>query len=215
MNSDVFLRAVLGRSAGARVDMLFGYQFSRIDEKLLITSTLTATANAQLLNPGTTLDLFDIFDTRNEFHGGTIGLLFERRYGCFSMDLMTKFGFGSMSSTVTLVGQSTIDDGNVETVDNQGLLVRDTNSGVHHRREFCFVPEFSLRGGWHLSECVELTCGYSFTLWTESLQAGNQIDRDLAVNPDDPPVDQQRPELRFHGNEHWAHGLSVGLRFEY
>ena len=58
-----------------RVDLLGGYRYFRFREGVLVQENLVSTDPGGFVPVGTTIDLFDQFDTSNSFHGGEIGLL--------------------------------------------------------------------------------------------------------------------------------------------
>jgi hypothetical protein len=55
---------------------------------------------------GTQVDLFDRFRTRNDFHGGTLGVLTSLDYGAVSLDIATKLGVGRMWRESVIDGQT-------------------------------------------------------------------------------------------------------------
>ena len=61
-----------------------------------------------------------------------------------------------------------------------------------------------------MNRCWDLSCGYSFLLYSQVLQSGGTIDRNLAVNLANPPVGTQRPTVPLNDNAYWLHGLNIG-----
>ena len=59
---------------------------------------------------GTRLDVLDSFETRNEFHGGMLGLLAEIEGGSWSFNMLAKLGLGNMRQKVIISGQTLITD---------------------------------------------------------------------------------------------------------
>ena len=204
LGGDAFLRRQIYRDCGARVDLVFGYQFARIAEDLSIQSS----TNAQDL--GAQLDVRDVFRTRNEFHGGTVGLMYQVDQGCWQWNGLAKIGFGNMHETATLQGSQTITAGQTVT-DDVGLLVQSTNRGFRTRDQFVVSPELNLSLTYKLNDCWDLSGGYSFLLYSHVLQPGGTIDRDLAVNLADPPTGTQRPTNSLNDNAYWLHGVNIGV----
>ena len=56
------------------IDILGGYQFTRLDDSVVINSLSTSLDPAALVPIGTAINLVDSFRTRNEFHGGSLGV---------------------------------------------------------------------------------------------------------------------------------------------
>ncbi len=66
LGGDVFFRSLLRQGCDHRLDWLAGYQLSRIDDGIVMYSSSNSV--------GVVTELTDVFDTKNEFHGGWLGL---------------------------------------------------------------------------------------------------------------------------------------------
>lgn len=210
LGADAYVRQLFTQTCNWRIDVLGGYRFFRIDEDLRISNELTALNTSQLRVPGTTLSLFDQFDARNEFHGGQFGLLTEYRFCRFTVDGLLKIALGNMAQTVTVRGQTIINDTVNTAVDEQGLLARSTNRGVHEQNEFSVVTELGVKGKYQLNGCVDLTVGYNFLSFSDVALPDNQIDS--SVNLANPPTGAQRPAFSFNSSDYSVHGLSLGIQ---
>lgn len=131
------------------------------------------------------------------------------------MSGLAKTGFGSIARRANLQGATrTSIDGNTS-FDNQGLLVRDTNSGKHTDRTFGWTPELDFTLGWHKFPRFDVTVGYHITAMTDALRVSGAIDSDLAVNLTDPPTGQQRPDKNFDYKTYYIQGIHFGLKYVY
>ena len=206
---DVFVRRPWRRSGRATVDFLWGYQMSRIDESLTISHSSTNADGRNGIPIGTQLDVTDHFETRNQFHGGMLGILAEIDGGCWTMSMLGKLGLGNMDQTVIIAGESVITDpgGGVNT--QPGLLAGSSNSGVFKNDQFAAVPEFELRYNRQLSEAVTFSVGYSCIFWTRAVQPGNQID----LNVDD--AGGTAPVLSIDSDKYWLQALSMGVSWRF
>ena len=97
---DATYKALLDEGCNYRFDLLAGYQFSKIDDDLVL-STVSAF-------PFATHDLFDV---SNEFNGATIGLSGDFNQGCVTFQLMGKLGMGNMRQSVAITGNNTLAGG--------------------------------------------------------------------------------------------------------
>ena len=196
LGGDVLFRILGCNYANSRWYLLAGYQYSRLDEDLLISdsTTITATGNIQAIT--------DRFDTRNEFHAGEIGIAYECFYDCWRFDLLAKVGFGNMKQTVTIAGTTT--NNGVAVVPPQGLLAL-ANQGTFMQDRFSVSPEVGATANYSLSDCIQLSIGYSFIYWSSVAQAGNHIPANLDV-----PA-----PFMFNDTSYWAHGLNAGLEFRF
>ena len=194
VGGDVLMRQMIHLSPLARVDLLLGYQFARIDESLQINS---------LAN--NVFELSDHFAAANEFHGGALGLQFVYDRPGVRLDLLGKVGLGSMQQEIVLEGSSSSDP-------RAGLLVQASNRGRYSQSEFTAIPEFGATLTWAVAPTVEFSLGYSLLYIPSVVQAASGIDSQLAVdlNPNG-----TRPRFVFHDSEYWIHGLNLGLTWRY
>jgi hypothetical protein len=186
--TDIFLRFLLCQTCCARVDFLLGYQYSIIDESLVIDSTLT--------EPG--VRVRDSFHTRNEFSGASLGLKYQWYGACVRTDFFGKVGLGNMHESVDINN-----DGST----NGGLFARSTNVGFRSRNVFCAVPELGANLVVPFGCCWEFNVGYSAIFWSTALQPGAQIDTSVNLGTTPP----NRPAPRFNDTDYWVHGVNFGL----
>lgn len=200
---------------GATIDVLYGYQHMRLKENLLIEAPGTTSLDAGFAPVGSVIAVTDSFRTESEFHGAQIGMASRYREGCWSFNSLLKLGFGSLRRQATLSGLTVTSNGGNTAVDNQGLLVRNTNSGVTKDDTFGWIPELDLSLGWQKYPCFDLTFGYHIIAMTDALQASGAIDPNLAVNLSTPPTGQQRPAANLRYRTYYVQGLHFGLSYIY
>jgi hypothetical protein len=212
--ADVSMRQLWYKRYGATVDLLYGYQYMRMDESLAIASRSTS-INDDFAPVGAVIAVRDAFDVQNDFHGGQFGVASHYREGPWSFSSLVKIGFGSVRREATLSGStSTSIDGNNASNDN-GLLVRSTNSGTHSSDTFGWVPELDFTLGWQQFPAFDVTVGYHFVAMTDALQVSGAIDPELAVNLSDSPVNSQNPAFQFEHDTFYVHGIHFGLSYIY
>ncbi|HUG70256.1 MAG TPA: BBP7 family outer membrane beta-barrel protein [Pirellulaceae bacterium] len=197
----------------ARLDLLLGYRFLRLDDSLQMNEQLTS----QLVNEPGTFDITDSFATRNEFHGGEIGMSRTESYRRWTLDMLLKVAFGNVRQSVSIDGSTIIDDGTGPQAFTGGLLAQRTNIGDYTRDRFALIPELGVTIGYQLTPCWQANFGYSLIYWDRTVRAGEQIDR--SVNPNllppevDPFTGPLRPEFSFQENSFWAQGMNFGLTY--
>ncbi len=194
---DIFLRKLITATLSARLDLLFGYQFSRIDEGINIS-----TQNA--ITGGGTFTAFDDFQTENEFHGGLLGLWAQHERGFLTVDFIGKVALGNMRQVARISGGS---NGNSP---NAGLLAQATNIGVFTNDDFIAVPEINLNISCHITQHLDVTLGYSMLYWSRVVQPGDIID--LNVDPT-AGAGATTPAFAFDYTDFWVQGLSVGVNW--
>jgi hypothetical protein len=68
--------------------------YLRFQEGLFVEENLVATQESGPFQIGTTIDLFDQFNTSNSFHGGVVGIVSHLQRSCFQLDIATKLDNG-------------------------------------------------------------------------------------------------------------------------
>lgn len=207
LGGDFLYRCQVAQSFTTKMDFLVGYQFSRVDEDFNIDS-LTTAINVPGIDAGTTFTTSEQFLTRNEFHAAQIGLAAAYVNCNWQVDLLAKIGFGNMRQVVTIDGQTTIvtPEPGSTTSTTFGPLAGEANSGRHVNNEFAVSPELGINCRYSLTECLDVSFGYSFIYWSSLAQAGKQIDSML----NDPP-----PAFSLNSDSYWVHGLNAGASFRF
>lgn len=221
LGAEGYLRYLLYCAPGRRVDLIGGYQFSRVDDSLLIDHRTNLTP--QILGARVTAD--DLFQTQNKFHGGTLGLLGEYGQGPIVLSVLAKVGLGNMNEVVTIAGRSTVTDaGGFTSHFNSGILALPTNMGTHKQDKFAFIPEAEVKLTFKLTKNLEASVGYDFIYWSTLALAGEQIETNangLPVvnssqwfgNPLNPAGGNHPSLTEIKDSSLWLQGLSVGLTF--
>ncbi|MCI0361147.1 MAG: BBP7 family outer membrane beta-barrel protein [Planctomycetaceae bacterium] len=197
---------------GYRFDLLAGYRFLRLDDRLDIVESLVTTDTS---TPGGAFLLRDQFATENEFHGFDMGSSMSWCKGCWSLDILSKLAIGSTRSRIDIAGSTIItEEGQSETFQG-GLLAQRTNIGHREFDEFAVVPELGVTVGYQLNPCWRVTLGYTFIYWSRVARAGDQIDRDINTGllpPEQVEVETHlRPAFNLTYTDFWAQGLTAGL----
>ncbi|WP_442482035.1 BBP7 family outer membrane beta-barrel protein [Aeoliella sp. SH292] len=202
-------------SAVSRIDVLGGYRYLSLQERLMITEDLTSLST---INPGS-FDINDRFETSNEFHGGDVGFIWEWESTRFTLEFLSKLAIGSTRQKVTIDGSTTVSDGNNSFTEQGGLLALRSNIGDYDRNQFSVIPEIGLKAGYKVTPRLRATIGYTLIYWTNVARPGDQIDLDINPNllpPIVEPVDgPERPRFIWDDSNLLAHGFNAGLDFRF
>ena len=231
LETNLFLN--LGNSDVAGLDVILGYRFTRLSEQLDISNTLRtldegqATLSFNPVNPnglgeGFTTIASDRFATRNEFHGGTIGLRPALYVGQFTTTVDLKLALGTTSQNLNVAGESVLISPSAPIRDPQtvpgGLLAVKTNSGAFSRDVFTVIPELNVNVGFNLARSIKLFATYNIFYWSSVIRPGDQLDNrvDSRQVPTDPLFDPTAPDVvfprrSFFTRDFWGHGLSLGV----
>lgn len=209
---DISVRQLWYEKYGARVDVLYGYQYTRVAEDLRIASSSTS-LDDDFAPIDSVISVEDNFDTENDFHGGQFGFAGSYREGCWSFNSLIKVGFGSLRRRANLSGSTTTTIDAATAVDPNGLLVRSTNAGQATDHTFGWVPELDFSLGWHRYRNFDITVGYHVIAVTDAIQVSNTIDPALRVNLSDPPIGEQRPFIGLSFDTYYVQGIHFGLQY--
>lgn len=214
--AEALWRSRLFAQCDRRLDVVIGYRFARLDESLRIDHFSEWTQGQGQIIAGTTKDVFDRFDTENQFHGAELGVIFEERVGRWSLELLMKLGLGNSHSRVFIDGatETTVPGAGSATFVG-GLLAQETNIGIHERDHIAVVPELGVTLACDLTSRLRATFGYTFLYWNNVARPADQIDLDVSQYPPEPPGDAGRPEFRFTSNDFWAQGMNFGLDYRF
>ncbi len=212
--ADVSIRQFLYGDLGVTLDLLYGYQYMRMNENLQINNTSTS-LDPDFAPVGAVLSVADTFNVTNDFNGGQIGLASNYREGCWSFQSLAKVGFGSLRRRATRSGASVTTIDGESAFDDQGLLVRSTNTGTVSDRTFSWVPELDFSLGWHRFANWDVTFGYHIIGLTDALQSSGAIDPELAVNLTEPLTGAPRPSDGLQYRTYYLQGIHFGLQHTY
>jgi hypothetical protein len=167
-------------------------------------------------NPGNTVRLQDSFYTRNKFYGGQLGVESETRVGPVILTISGKVAVGPTKEVVSISGASVLTepDGTTFADNTRGLLVQPTNIGGHSRWRTGVVPELNVRLAWEFNEHLQVTLGYNFLYWSNTVRPGDQIDPIVNVGPIGLPGilgTSPHPLFTWHTTGFWAQGLTAGI----
>jgi hypothetical protein len=205
LGGDALVRRTMCRWGCGELALLVGYQYARLDESLVITDRING--DRLLANPNFSQSITDSFATRNEYHAAVIGAATRYDYGCWRLDLLGKIGLGNMSETVTISGQTvTLNPPGPPAIVNNGLLALGANLGTFSQDKFAVSPEINVKLVYLLSECVDVSVGYTFLYWSNVAQAGEQVDPDLRVPTNQFLIDE---------SESWIHAFTLGASFQF
>jgi len=172
LGAEGYLRYLLFCAPGRRVDLIGGYQFSRVDDTLEINSRTDYQGFPYALS----FEAEDLFDTMNKFHGGELGLLGEFGKGPIRLSILAKVGLGNMNEVVTIAGRSSATTAGGTAVYDGGILALPTNMGVYEEDKFAVIPELDAKLIFKLTRHLDLSVGYNFIYWSTLALAGDQIE---------------------------------------
>lgn len=204
------------RQCRRQIDCLIGWRFARLDDVLRITQSSRYTAPQGQIVAGTTKDVWDVFDSENEFQGGEIGFVCHERRGCWSGELMLRVALGGSVGRVGVHGgtKTTVPGAGSATFDG-GLLGQTTNEGLYREDGFAVLPELAVRLGYEVHPGLQLSVGYGLVALSRVLRAADQVDVSMSQLPPEPPTGSMHPRFPASTSSFWAQGLQFGLEYAF
>jgi len=207
---------------GSKFIVLTGFRFWNFREQL------TFSTNSPFIPPHVA-DIYitkDEFNTKNNFYGGQLGLIWEYDWNCLSITAKGKVALGAMCESLMINGHLLTNDydgfGSVLEYPG-GYFALPTNIGKHTQTKFAAIPEFHFNVGYPLFDWMEIKLCYTFMYVSSVLWAGQQIDPN--INPTQavsytgavPPLllGDASPKASLKTNGLWVQGLNVGLEIRF
>jgi hypothetical protein len=205
----------------ARLEMLVGFRYLELDDKLRMAQQITFVPNSPV-NAGSVITQGDEFDAGNRYYAGQVGLRGEVCYRGWLLGAAAKLALGGNEEIVSIAGASRFAPAvGAPLASSGGVLALPSNSGRFVHGSFAVVPEFDVRVGYQVSRHMRLFAGYTFLYWSEVVRAGDQIDTSVnptqvaIVQPAGPLVGPARPAFSVHGTDLWTQGGTFGVEFRY
>ncbi|MEZ6091044.1 MAG: BBP7 family outer membrane beta-barrel protein [Pirellulaceae bacterium] len=191
---------------------MIGWRRLELQETLQISEDLEA-------DDGTAqFGITDRFSTRTHFNGFNFGLLYHRQRGCYTLDLLARFGIGTNRQSVSISGSTLLTTDSSQTFDS-GIFALPSNIGTYERNRFAVVPEIGVTGGYYWTPNLRFTLGYTFLYWNNVVRPGDQVDLDIDPNLFPPttatPTASSRPRFRFNEIDYWVQGWSIGAEYRF
>lgn len=206
-------------STSTRIDGYAGYRYFKVREGIRITEDLESTSLVGPAVLGTTINLFDDFQTRNEFHGGVIGIVMAQQYRRLTAEVTSRLSIGNLSREVRVDGATTVTVPTLPSVQREGgLLTQPSNIGVYRDDSFEVLPEFQLNLAYNIRCNTRLHVGYTFMYLGEVVRPGDIIDptlNGLALDPTLPQVGPERPRFAWNDSQMWLMGLNLGVEINF
>ncbi|XZE21983.1 BBP7 family outer membrane beta-barrel protein [Pirellulaceae bacterium SH449] len=196
--------------AQSRFDATLGWRYFQLDDTMGVRENLTG------VSPAGSFLIQDNFQTRNQFNGVELGVMWQGRKGYWSLDTLMRLGLGNTRQTVMIDGSTTINNGAAQ---QGGLLAQRTNIGTYQRDQFSVVPELGATLGYQLTQRMRLTAGYSFIYWSNVVRAGEQMDTSVNPNllPPENPVQNNflDPRFVYRDTPYWIQGMNIGGEYRW
>lgn len=201
---------------GGRIDLLGGYRYFHFRDRLAIDEELNSIDPRGPARVGTAFSLREEFLTRNNFHGGELGIAAVWQRDCWQLDMTATVALGGVHEQVVVRGTTVQTPPGGQPLTRQGgLLALPSNLGTQSDSQFGVLPELDVRWRYRLTTQLNFSLGYHLLLLNRVVRPGDQID--LTVNPTQLSAGQLvgpgRPARRFDPSSLWAQGMTAGIEW--
>jgi hypothetical protein len=214
---DINLLYNLYRDSAWTINLVGGYRYLELDESINITAntnvftatTYTDSAGNVLATapPGSTITIIDQFRTRSQFNGGQLGAEFQYLFGRWSLSGSARLAIGDTHEIITINGATNVIPVNGSPVPLVGGNFATIQIGRYAIDRFALAPEAQLNIGYQFTPWMRGSIGYNFLYLSSVARPGNQID-----NSYDGTI---HPLVPMTSSSYWAHGLNLGLQFNF
>ena len=204
LGTDVNGRRTLFCEDHYRLDLLAGYRFIRLSERLDLYSDSTSLSGNGRYEE-------DHFRTLNLFNGGQVGVTGEFRFDRVYLSGVAKIAFGMTSSRLEIDGLTRTQTGGVTTQTPGGLFTGPANRGVSTNQNFAVAPEALLKVGYQWNDHWRTFVGYNFVYISDVARTGQALDTSIGTTNNG----VVHPLRRGAYTDFWMHGISVGLETRY
>lgn len=206
----------------ARLDVIVGYRYFNARDEIIIREDLTSLAGQPVVPVGTRFAIEDRFRTENNFHGGNVGVVGERRFGHCYVGYRASVALGVNHQVTEISGFTVVNSPAPANLVNArfpgGLLTQPTNIGRYTNDEFAVLPEVGLRLGCQFTPRIRGYIGGNFLYLSNAQRAGDAIN--LRVNPTQIApfgalVGPAEPRFMPKTTDLWVQGITVGVEGRY
>ena len=200
---------------GSHFNCYLGARWLRFDERYI-----SYDVSEDIGGVGFLTTFSDTFATYNQFFGGQVGVEWQYRMGRFSLGVLSKVAVGPNYQTIKINGetvQTTLGTATTDS-DKQGLFAMPSNIGSYRSIKVAVLPEVAANLSIDLTDHLRFNVGYTMLLLNQTVRPGNQIDRNVNVQPlftggGIPPLVPEPPTFRQSNLD--IHMLNVGLEFRF
>lgn len=211
---------VLHRSPTWQVGLLGGLRYLELAEQFSLALDVAGVSPG--LFAGQSGSLSDVFKTRNQFYGATVGLRSQHSYGPLSIELSSRLSLGVSHESLNVYGGyqalNFVGPG-VRSTGTEGIFAQPSNSGRYVLNEFATLPEAQIKVAYALTPAMQVTLGYDVLYESRVVRPGDQLDHNLpkgqVFQQNGGAVSSSSPQALFNRTDFFAHGVSLGLSLHF
>jgi hypothetical protein len=196
-----------------------GYRYFKVREGVRVIEDLESTALVGPTVLGTTINVYDDFQTRNEFNGANIGFVLAQQYKRLTAEFTGRLALGNLSREVMIDGATTVTVPGLAPVTSAGgLLAQPSNIGTYRNDDFAVLPEVQFNMLYNIRRNTRLSLGYTFMYLGDIVRPGDVMDTSVngtVLDPTVPVTGPDRPQFTFDDSRTWLMGLNFGVEVNF
>jgi hypothetical protein len=210
------------------LNLLAGYRFIEFSEAIRVSSRSTLLPGrtspfaGTVVAAPTTIEVHDLFEALNKFHGGQVGVQSQFSSGRWFVGVTGKAAFGVTSTRQTVEGQSiaTNTTTGFGAQSLGGLFATASNIGRYKQDQFAIFTDVNVSLGYNFTRWFTATVGYNYMHLSAVARPGTAI-----TGRTDPTL---LPTSALYGtgggapqafnnrvDDFWLHGLNFGFVVRY
>lgn len=207
----------LFRGSSWELSGTIGYRYLDLSEALNLDLDITGVDRSYAGQSGA---ISEVFQTRNQFFGGFLGLRGRYVTGPFFVDLMMRCALGASHEVFNIWGYYYAYNFYAPYATGpQGVFAQPANQGRTSKDEFTVVPELQIKIGFAPTSWLNATISYDYLYFGSTLRPGDQLNRSVpkgqTFQQGGPVSSTTSPVRLFNPSSFHAHGVSFGLDFRY
>jgi hypothetical protein len=162
----------------------------------------------------------DLFETRNHFYGGLLGLRARYMHGPWSAEVTGRVAIGLSHEVINITGGYTSVNFTAPFASGpEGVFAQPANEGTTSANKFAVVPEVAVKVGYALTPSIRIVAGYDFLYYSDVVRPTDQINRSIpkgqTFQQDGQVASTTNPSRLFNTTNFYAQGLNVGLAISF
>ena len=221
-------RTCPGECRSWNLNLLMGYRYFELSEKLHATSRGTVIQGntipygGVLIGGDTTVEVRDEFTVMNKFHGGQVGFQSQFSSGRWYVGITGKVAFGLTNQRVDVMGTTSATNPTTFTgsTTQGGLFANASNIGSYRQDNFGILTDANATFGYNFTSWLTGTVGYNFIHLSSVARPGNMYSG--RVDPTLVPLSASygtgsttTNAFSYKQDDFFVHGLNFGLIFRY
>ena len=211
----------LYRDSSWKLSALAGFRYLDLYEKFHLSADLKGIGSSDegMSYLGQSGNVYDRFQTRNQFYGANLGLRGTYSRGPLSVEFTGMVALGVSHQNLNVAGWFDAVNSSFGAFGTEGIFAQPANEGRTTGNRFTAVPEGKIKLGYALTSYLTVTVSYDILYLSSVVRPGDQLNRTLpkgqVFNQGLATPSTTSPSKRFESTDFYAQGVSFGMEFTF